>query len=75
MDWPQDAAWPDEMGDPYTRTGADQNARVSIEWGVYGVPETFLVDAGGIIRHKHIGAVTEDVLEETLQPLILELRG
>ena len=76
MDRPQDAAaWLDEMGDPYTRTGADQNARVSIEWGVYGVPETFLVDAGGIIRHKHIGAVTEDVLEETLRPLILELRG
>lgn len=76
MDRPQDAAaWLDELGDPYTRTGADPNARVSIEWGVYGVPETFVVDAEGIIRHKHIGAVTEAVLEETIRPLILELRG
>ena len=50
--------WLDELGDPYTRTGADLDGRASIEWGVYGVPETFVVDAGGIIRHKHIGAVT-----------------
>lgn len=76
MDRPQDAAaWLDELGDPYTRTGADLNGRASIEWGVYGVPETFVVDAGGIIRHKHIGAVTETVLEETIRPLITELRG
>ncbi len=74
-DRPQDAAeWLDALGDPYTRTGADLNGRVAIDWGVYGVPETFVVDADGIIVHKHIGAVTETALAETILPLIARLR-
>jgi cytochrome c biogenesis protein CcmG/thiol:disulfide interchange protein DsbE len=74
-DKPDDAAeWLDTLGDPYTRTGADLNGRVSIEWGVYGVPETFVINREGRIAYKHIGAVTPQVLEETLLPLIERLR-
>jgi cytochrome c biogenesis protein CcmG/thiol:disulfide interchange protein DsbE len=46
-----------ELGDPYEKIGADGNGRVGIEWGVYGVPETFIVDAAGKIRHKHVGPI------------------
>ncbi len=74
-DEPDDAAeWLDTLGDPYTRTGADLDGRVSIEWGVYGVPETFVINREGRIAYKHIGAVTPRVLEETLLPLIERLR-
>ena len=75
-DAPEDAAqWLDTRGDPYTRTGADRNGRVSIDWGVYGVPETFVVGADGVIAYKHIGAITEQVLSETILPLIERLRS
>ncbi len=75
-DRPNDAAeWLDSLGDPYTRTGADMDGRVAIDWGVYGVPETFIVDKDGIIAHKHIGPVTKQALDETILPLIARLRG
>lgn len=75
-DKPDDAAnWLDELGDPYTRTGADIDGRVGIDFGVYGVPETFLVDKTGLIVHKHIGALSESALNETILPLIEELRA
>ncbi len=75
-DRPDDAArWLDTMGDPYTRTGADLNGRVAIDWGVYGVPETFVVSADGRIAYKHIGAVTEEALEKTILPLVERLRA
>lgn len=74
-DRPEDAdKWLDDMGDPYTRTGADIDGRVGIEWGVYGVPETFVIDREGRIAYKHIGAVTPKLLEETLRPLIARFR-
>jgi cytochrome c biogenesis protein CcmG/thiol:disulfide interchange protein DsbE len=74
-DEPDDAAeWLDTLGDPYTRTGADLDGRVSIEWGVYGVPETFVINREGRIAYKHIGAVTPKALEKTLLPLIERLR-
>jgi cytochrome c biogenesis protein CcmG/thiol:disulfide interchange protein DsbE len=74
-DAPDDAArWLNTMGDPYTRTGADRDGRVAIDWGVYGVPETFLVGADGIIAHKQIGALTQAVLSETILPLVARLR-
>lgn len=74
-DRPEDASrWLDGLGDPYTRTGADVDGRVGIEWGVYGVPETFIVDRSGTIRYKHIGAVSPEVLRETILPMIEELR-
>jgi len=74
-DAPADAAaWLDELGDPYMRTGTDRDGRVGIDWGVYGVPETFIVDAQGIIRFKQIGPVTPEAWEQTMWPLIQELR-
>ncbi len=74
-DAPDDAAqWLNTMGDPYLRTGADLNGRVGIDWGIYGVPETFLVAADGSIAYKHIGAITEQTLAETILPLVDRLR-
>lgn len=74
-DRPEDAArWLDTLGDPYTRTGADLDGRVGIDWGVYGVPETFVVDRDGRIAYKFIGPVTPEVLEKKLRPLIAGLR-
>lgn len=74
-DKPEDArGWLDELGDPYTRTGADLAGRVAIDLGVYGVPETFVVDRAGRIVHKHIGAMDERALRETILPLVEELR-
>lgn len=75
-DKPDDAQnWLDGLGDPYTRTGADINGRVAIDWGVYGVPETFIVDRSGRIAYKHIGAINERVLEEKMLPLVEKLQG
>jgi cytochrome c biogenesis protein CcmG, thiol:disulfide interchange protein DsbE len=48
------------LGQPYAAVGADQNGRVTIDWGGYGVPETFIIDGAGIIRHKHIGPLSEE---------------
>src|SRR5882672_10806324 len=74
-DKPDDAAaWLDNMGDPYVRTGADLDGRVGIDWGVYGVPETFVVDRTGRIAYKHIGPLTREALENTLLPMIEKLR-
>ena len=74
-DRPEDAArWLDTLGDPYARTGADLDGRVAIDWGVYGVPETFVVDRDGRIAYKHIGPVTPEVLDQKLRPLISRLR-
>ncbi|MDH4989158.1 DsbE family thiol:disulfide interchange protein [Aminobacter anthyllidis] len=75
-DRPEDAAkWLNTLGDPYTRTGADLNGRVAIDWGVYGVPETYVVSADGRIAYKHIGPVTEKALNETILPLVERLRA
>ena len=74
-DQPDNAArWLNTMGDPYTRTGADIDGRVAIDWGVYGVPETFVITKDGRIAYKHIGAVTPEVLGQTIIPLIRRLR-
>jgi cytochrome c biogenesis protein CcmG/thiol:disulfide interchange protein DsbE len=75
-DKPDDAArWLDGMGDPYTRTGTDTNGRVAIDWGVYGVPETFVVDAKGRIAFKQVGPITREILEDTILPVIAGLRA
>lgn len=74
-DQPDDAAqWLDSLGDPYTRTGADISGRVAIDWGVYGVPETFVIGADGRVAYKHIGPVNEEVLTRTILPFVEELR-
>jgi cytochrome c biogenesis protein CcmG/thiol:disulfide interchange protein DsbE len=74
-DRPQDAAkWLDDLGDPYTRTGADRDGRVSIEWGVYGVPETFVIDREGRIALKQVGPVLPEVWRDRIAPLVERLR-
>jgi cytochrome c biogenesis protein CcmG/thiol:disulfide interchange protein DsbE len=75
-DKPADAArWLDELGDPYTRTGADLDGRVGIDFGVYGVPETYVIDREGRIRHKVIGPITPTIVNEQLLPLVRRLRA
>ncbi len=74
-DAPKDAAdWLDRLGDPYTRTGADIDGRVGIDWGVYGVPETFVIDRNGHIVYKHIGPISARDWEEKMGPLVERLR-
>ena len=59
-----------ELGNPYDAVGADRDRRVSIDWGVYGVPETFVVDARGIITFKHVGPLTAAAVAEELIPAL-----
>lgn len=63
-------AFLEELGNPYDVVGVDRNARASIEWGVYGVPETFLVDDKGVIFYKKVGPVSEADLEDVILPLL-----
>ena len=75
-DTPADAErWLGRLGNPYTLMGADLDGRTAIDWGVYGVPETFVVDGAGRIRHRHVGVLSQYDLEETILPLIEELGG
>jgi cytochrome c biogenesis protein CcmG/thiol:disulfide interchange protein DsbE len=69
----QAQAWLAELGDPFAKIGADRDGRVGIEWGVYGVPETFVVDAEGRIRHRHVGPIQARDLEGTLLPILADL--
>lgn len=66
--------WLRDLGDPYTRIGVDRDGRVAIEWGVYGVPETFVIDREGTIRFKHVGPLSPEVLSETILPLVRKLQ-
>ena len=63
-------AWLDELGDPYTVSVSDLEGRVGIEFGVYAVPETFVIDAQGIIQYKHIGPVTAEDMAQTIAPML-----
>lgn len=64
-----------ELGNPYDAIGADANNRVSIDWGVYGVPETFVVNGQGTIIYKHIGPLSEQSYRDSLLPAIEAARG
>lgn len=66
--------WLREYGDPYAATAFDKDGRVAIDWGVYGAPETFVVDAQGIVRYKHIGPLTVEDVQQTILPLVNRLR-
>lgn len=65
IDWKDDDAdalsWLGQLGNPYQQIGADRDGRVAIDWGVYGAPESFLVNPAGVVVYKHIGAMTLDV--------------
>lgn len=67
-------AWLAQHGDPYKLSVVDADGRVGIDWGVYGVPETFVVDKDGVIRYKQIGPLTKEALEQRILPLVRELR-
>ena len=66
-------AWLARFGNPYTASLSDSKGLVGIDFGVYGVPETFIIDKQGVIRFKHIGPVTPEVLKERIEPLLKEL--
>lgn len=73
-DKPEDAlGWLRQLGDPYTIIGADRDGRAGIEWGVYGVPESYILDKQGTIRFKQVGPITEDVWRREMAPLIQQL--
>lgn len=77
LDWKDDAgaAWLAEHGDPYRLAGDDRSGRAGIDLGVTGVPETYVVDAKGRIRYKHVGPISPDDWDKTLRPLIEKLRA
>jgi cytochrome c biogenesis protein CcmG/thiol:disulfide interchange protein DsbE len=66
--------WLATRGDPYELSACDDDGKVGIDYGVYGVPETFLIDKQGVIRYKQIGAITPEALEKTIMPLVRRLR-
>lgn len=65
--------WLTYFGNPYVASAFDAEGKVGIDWGVYGVPETFVIDKKGIIRHKVIGPITRDIIANTLLPMIAKL--
>jgi len=67
---PEALRWLEALGDPYMATAYDQDGRIGIDWGVYGAPETFLVDADGIVIYKHIAPLTRDIWQREFLPLI-----
>jgi cytochrome c biogenesis protein CcmG/thiol:disulfide interchange protein DsbE len=71
---PDALAWLQRHGDPYDFSVVDADGRVGIDYGVYGVPETYLIDKAGVIRFKQIGPVTPEVVEQKILPLIKELQ-
>jgi cytochrome c biogenesis protein CcmG/thiol:disulfide interchange protein DsbE len=70
---PDALRWLGQLGDPYQVVAYDPDNHVGIDYGVYGAPETYLIDKAGIIRYKHIGAITPDALEKKIKPLVKEL--
>ena len=68
-------AWLGKHGNPYVVSLSDTQGLVGIDFGVYGVPETFVIDKNGTIRLKHIGPITPDVLRDTILPLVKKLNA
>jgi cytochrome c biogenesis protein CcmG, thiol:disulfide interchange protein DsbE len=67
--------WLRRNGNPYQLIVADVDGRIGIDYGVYGVPETYVIDQQGVIRFKHIGPLTPDVVQKKVAPLVKELDG
>ena len=68
-------AWLGQFGNPYTVSIMDADGRIGIDYGVYGVPETYVIDKQGVIRYKQIGPVTPEVLDAKILPLVRKLQG
>lgn len=66
--------WLRQLGNPYVVTAFDERGRIAIDWGVYGTPETYVIDKDGIIRYKQIGPIDANVLQEKILPLIRQLQ-
>ncbi len=66
--------WLVQFGNPYSKIAVDQTGRTGIDWGVYGVPESFVIDKKGIIRYKFTGPLKQNDVDETLAPLVIKLR-
>ena len=79
LNWKDDAqqalTWLAELGNPYVATAFDADGKVAIDWGVYGAPETFLIDANGIIIYRHISPLTMEIWQTEFVPRIKEARG
>ena len=67
--------WLQQLGNPYVTNAFDEDGRVGIDWGVYGAPETFIIDRQGIIRHKHIGPLTDQIVRDEILPLVTQLQA
>jgi len=67
---PEAQRWIEQLGDPYVASGFDSTGRVGIDWGVYGAPESFLVNADGVVLHKHLGPLSREAWERDFAPLI-----
>jgi len=67
--------WLERLGNPYEMSAFDHDGRVGIDYGVYGVPETYIIDKAGVIRYKRIGVVTPEVVRDKILPLVKELNG
>jgi cytochrome c biogenesis protein CcmG/thiol:disulfide interchange protein DsbE len=67
--------WLTSLGNPYNDSVMDADGRIGIDWGVYGVPETFVMDKQGIVRYKHTGPVTEESIQTIFLPLIAKLQA
>jgi cytochrome c biogenesis protein CcmG/thiol:disulfide interchange protein DsbE len=67
--------WLNTLGNPYTISISDQEGRIGIDYGVYGVPETFVIDKKGVIRHKHTGPMSLMDVQQTLLPLVAKLQA
>lgn len=68
-------AWLARLGNPYTTSIMDRDGRIGIDYGVYGVPETYVIDKQGVIRYKQIGPVTPEILDAKIVPLVKKLQG
>ena len=68
-------AFLNEVGNPFAKIARDDDGRASIEWGVYGVPETFVVDGKGVVRFKYVGPLTDDVMAREVMPAIADAKG
>lgn len=75
-DEPEDAKkWLSQLGNPYLLSISDKEGKAGLDWGVYGVPETFVIDKKGVIRHKQTGPVNPEILQNVILPLVQTLNG
>ena len=68
-------AWLEQFGNPYQLSAYDRDGRIGIDYGVYGVPESYIIDKAGVIRYKRIGEVTPEIVRDKILPLLKELNG